>query len=257
MARIVAFLFAGLLSLGAAAAADTPPWVADQTLANDTYADFHASGIQAIANRRDALEAALARARASYEAAGSSRPTRFILTDGDGQAMLGMLVAGAVDKNGPAVKTVAVSNPYPKIGMILGSYYNEVHQPEDALRVLDAGIAADKLLIIPGDAAPILEGERALTLDKLKRFDDALAGIDDAVKQPGLAPPVKAHLLRIRGFTLTEMSRLDDAEKAYNDSLALEPGNPTALGELQYIAKLRGGAPAAPGALKPLDQPHN
>jgi tetratricopeptide (TPR) repeat protein len=254
MNRLGAFVLALCVSLGAAAAADSPPWVTDEKLVEDSWADIHASGILAVKNRRDDLEAALARASSVIDAANASRPTRFVLTDGAAQSLAGMIMAAA-DKANPGGQSVALPNPYPQIAMVLGSYYNEIGRHEDAARVLEAGIASDKIMDIPGETAPILIGERANALTSLKRFDEALAAYDDALKQPQLSPPLQAHLLRGRGYTLTEMNRLDDAQKAYTDSLVLEPNNPTALSELQYIAKVRGGAQAVPGELKPLQPP--
>jgi len=35
------------------------------------------------------------------------------------------------------------------------------------------------------------------------------------------------------------LGRLDEAEDSYNKSLEIEPGNRIALGELEYIKKLR------------------
>jgi Flp pilus assembly protein TadD len=68
-----------------------------------------------------------------------------------------------------------------------------------------------------------------------------------------LPPEMKARLLRGRGFALTELGRLDDAEEAYRESLVSEPNNPRAAGELNYIARLRTGARPAPGALVKVD----
>lgn len=49
----------------------------------------------------------------------------------------------------------------------------------------------------------------------------------------------KAAALRGIGFAQTELGRLDEAQKAYEDALAIEPGNELARHELEYIAQLR------------------
>ena len=49
----------------------------------------------------------------------------------------------------------------------------------------------------------------------------------------------QAAALRGVGYVLTEQNDLDGAEEAYRQSLALAPGHPVALNELNYIAKLR------------------
>ena len=45
--------------------------------------------------------------------------------------------------------------------------------------------------------------------------------------------------LASRGFSLVELGDLDGAEKAFSESLDLEPGNSLAIRELKYIQHLR------------------
>jgi tetratricopeptide (TPR) repeat protein len=249
MVRILALAFAAVvLAWNTADAADTAPWMADTALGRDAMADVQAQGVRSVASHLDALEAALARAGSAIAAADASRPTRFVLTDGFAQTIRGM-----ADKSGGAPQSVAIANPYPQIGLILGSYYNETGKPEDAVRVMDIGIASDVVAGIPGDTMPILKGERANSLMTLKRYPEALAAYADTLALKSMPDVLRAHLLRGQGFALTETGRLDDAEKSYNDSLVLEPGNPTALNELKYLAQLRAGrAPDTSGGIKPL-----
>lgn len=49
---------------------------------------------------------------------------------------------------------------------------------------------------------------------------------------------LKPIALRGLGFALTELGDLDGAQKAYEESLLLEPENANALGELKYIDEL-------------------
>lgn len=51
--------------------------------------------------------------------------------------------------------------------------------------------------------------------------------------------------LRGIGFSLIEIGRLDEAEGALRESLDLDPGNPMALSELEYIDHLRSQGPYA------------
>lgn len=249
MHRILALTFAALLfSSASAGAVDTTPWSADTALVRAAMGDIPSRGVRSIASRLGDLEAALARAPSSIAAADASRPTRFVLTDG-----LAQTIAGMADRTGGAAQSVAIANPYPQIGLVVGSYYNEIGKPQDAVRVLDIGIASDIVRGVPGDTMPVLKGERANALTTLKRYPDALAAYDDVLAQKAMPDAVRAHLLRGRGFVLTETGRLDDAETSYKDSLVLEPNNPTALNEMQYLAQLRAGrAPDAAGGLKPL-----
>jgi tetratricopeptide (TPR) repeat protein len=150
-------------------------------------------------------------------------------------------------------EVVAVINPYPRIALYLGTYYNEIGQSTDALRVLEAGLAlptvADQGM---GEFRPHLISERGAALTALKRWPEALAAYDMGAEMTGLEGRLRGRMLRGRGFALTEMGRLDEAEKSYRDSLAVDPNNATATAELKYIAKLRAGGPTQqPGIIRP------
>jgi Flp pilus assembly protein TadD len=94
----------------------------------------------------------------------------------------------------------------------------------------------------------LLFAERGAVLDTLHRSSDALADFDEALAIPSLPAAMRAKLLRGRGYALTDLGRLEDAEKAYRDSLSLQPNNAVAISEIAYIAHLKsGGAPAASG----------
>jgi tetratricopeptide (TPR) repeat protein len=138
---------------------------------------------------------------------------------------------------------VCLGNPYPAAAFYLGSYYNEIGQPGRALEVLDLGRIA-------GPDSPLVASERDAALIALRRWDDALAGANQGLAVADLAPADRARLLRNRGYALTELNRLDEAQKAYEDSLTLEPGNALAQNELKYIAGLKSGVrPATPGQI--------
>lgn len=252
MLRLNAFVLAAVL-MCTAAQADPAPWQSDGVLARTTMSDVQSGGILSVKAHVDDLEHALAGAKASIALAGSGTPTRYVLTDGAAQTLAGMLMP----KPDKAVgQTVAVPNPYPQIGLLLGSYYNEVGRPEDAIRVLDLAIDSDTIVDIAGEMSPVLKGERANSLMTLKRWPEALAAYADALAIAQMAPALRAHLLRGRGYADTELGHLDDAEKDYKASLDLAPGNALALHELDYIRQLRAGAaPVAPGGLKPLQPP--
>ena len=44
---------------------------------------------------------------------------------------------------------------------------------------------------------------------------------------------------RYEGYDLVELKRYDEAEAAYNACIALIPGEPKSLGELEYIKSVR------------------
>ena len=81
-------------------------------------------------------------------------------------------------------------------------------------------------------------------------MDRVLAKIHLADEVNRIGPHVSkldiAVALRGRGFVLVEMGQLDEAETAFEDSLELDPNNPIALNELQYVEHLRAGGPSAP-----------
>ncbi|MEJ1968500.1 MAG: hypothetical protein WDN03_07705 [Rhizomicrobium sp.] len=70
-----------------------------------------------------------------------------------------------------------------------------------------------------------------------------------------LDPAMKARLYRGRGFALTEMGLLLEAEASYQDSLKIEPNNERAQHELAYIEKLKEGGAKEQGGLTPIQPP--
>ena len=84
--------------------------------------------------------------------------------------------------------------------------------------------------------------ERGFLLMRTGHPDDAIAAYQQAIDLTNRFKSeahVKPLALRGMGFALTEMGKLDDAQKAYEDSLKIEPGNQLAKNELQYIDGLR------------------
>jgi tetratricopeptide (TPR) repeat protein len=93
-----------------------------------------------------------------------------------------------------------------------------------------------------------LLSEKGAALNTLRRFEDALAVYNKGLTL-GLEDTDRARFYRGRGFSFTELGKLDEAEKAYRDSLTCEPGNQNAENELRYIAQKRAGALSTPIAL--------
>lgn len=235
------------------------PWEQDKAVVDSTMNAARQRGIQGVGEHLADLEAALADAGAAAKAAASSAgPTRYVLVDGQAQTLTSLLGAAAEQKDHPAgaarQSVAAVESPYPVAALLLGSYYNEVGKPLEALRVLEAGLAlpTETDLFGGGHYLPLLTAERGAALVSLKRWPEALADYEGGLKTAGLSASAAARLQRGRGFALTELGRLDEAEAAYHRSLELAPNNPTALHELAYIASLRaGGRPTSPGIYLP------
>ena len=136
-------------------------------------------------------------------------------------------------------KIAWVPDVYMDAALLLGIYYNEVGQSERALDVLGPAQA------MAPDYATLL-AETGAALAKLGRGPEALPLYDKALSSGdlGISDLDKARLLRAKGFVLTDMNRLDEAERAYQDSLKLEPDHANAKSELAYIAHLRAGGAA-------------
>jgi tetratricopeptide (TPR) repeat protein len=226
--------------------ANTHPWTKAETVLRATAADVQSGGILGVESHVSDLEQALTDGKAAFAPPAPTDTAVYVLTDGASNTLLALLTAtSAVRKDGTTRYTVAVHNPYPQISLYLGSYYNEVGKHDDALRVLDEGIA---LRATPGtgDSLPHLLSERGAALEALKRWDDALADFDQGLAIAQMPDDSRARLLRGRGYVLTELNRLDEAEEAYNSSLKLAPNNALALNELRYIARLKAGGEKAP-----------
>jgi tetratricopeptide (TPR) repeat protein len=258
-ARVATIAFAiALIALPVAANADdtapsagAQPWEQSQALLKEVQQAVQAGGIRAIEPRAAEMEKALASAQLTYQV----DDTTYVLTDGIAESIVAMAMVTSDKSNGPR-KVVAVDNPYPGVALYLGSYYDEIGKPDQGVRVLDAGLSLSAVSGIElGESRPMLLTEKGEALVALKRAADALAVFDEGLKIDDLEPHIHAHLHRGRGFALTELGRLDEAEEAYRASLRLEPDNSTALHELAYIASLRKGANSTVPALQPLQPP--
>jgi tetratricopeptide (TPR) repeat protein len=256
-ALAVAFFGLSASLLHAALPSPNYPWEKAKAVIDATEADARTKGFQGIQPHIADLEATLASAAEAYRAAVPASGPIYIFVDGQQETLAALLVTSTGNQKGHGRDARAVENPYIRASFYLGSYYNEIDKPLEAMRVLDAGLALPQPApdMAVGDHRPPMISERGAALGKMKRWADALADYDMGLKLTGLQDKPRALLLRGRGFALTEMGRLDDAEKSYRDSLAADPNNPTATRELGYIAKLRaGGAPKATQLQAPASQ---
>jgi tetratricopeptide (TPR) repeat protein len=224
------------------------PWERAQAIIRATEADLSKGGIRTIGMHVADLEDSLAAANQGLEAA---RASGYVLTDGQAETVTALQLANAGGAGMPGRQVVAVANPYPSTAFYLGTYYNAIGRPAEALRVLDNGLALPTS--IPrwdgGESRALLITERGVALFLLRRWEDGLANYNSGLTIDSLDSSMRATMLRGRGFALIELGRLDEAEKAYRDSLVSEPNNRNALTELTYIMRLRAGGPTAPRAL--------
>ena len=210
---------------------------ADPVLA--AQADVAAHGIAAIKDHEAALRQVLAEMPDPFvreRVQGASVTCR-----GDSMADCVARAAAKLPAGGLG-KLICMGNPFPAAAFYLGSYDNEIGKPDDALVVLDRGLVA-------GPNATLLIAERNAALIALHRWDDVLAGAARGLAIANLSPRDRALMLRNKGFALTELKRLDEAQQAYQDSLALVPDNALAKNELRYIAGLKAGATPTHGSM--------
>lgn len=195
-------------------------------------------GFSAIGRHRADLEAILAHAPACYPQV-ERRDTRLIVRSIDPQAGLTMtlaLTAMAQTQTPPQQVSVAVTgNTYPLAALLLGSYLNELHAYPDAIAVLDRGLAMQ-----PSDQ--YLVTEKVASLVQLHRQQEAADMLQALLADESQAIVLdRGRVERILGETLIDLNRLDEAEAALRESIRVQPQNPNAQHELDYIAGLRSG----------------
>jgi tetratricopeptide (TPR) repeat protein len=229
---IIGAAMAAMLALPAAA--EQPklpplPWDQDFALLASTAGELQAGGgMRALGPHVAEFEAALEHGKAFFPNGAVVDGSVYMLADGPGEALIAGLAGMTVAKKaGASQAVVTVPNLYPLFAQALAAYYNENGKPEEAIRVLDAGLL---LSVNPRMAAGLQAGgllsEKAFSLNELKRYDEALAVYDAGLANRMIQKADRARLERGRGFTLTEMNRLDEAADAYRESLKLDPDNP-------------------------------
>ncbi|RDS79985.1 tetratricopeptide repeat protein [Dyella psychrodurans] len=72
----------------------------------------------------------------------------------------------------------------------------------------------------------------------LKTFQDADTAASVAARNE-IKVPLRCRALRGQGYVYVELHQLDDATKAYQQCLAIQPGDPASLRELGYVQGLR------------------
>ncbi len=190
------------------------------------------------------LRRALDNAPKTYPAIEHAGRGRWIVRAEDmGQAIMRGAVASQMAESAePGVRATVETGPniYPAIALMLGSEAVERHAYDEAIAFLDKGLA------LQPDYLP-LTAEKMGAIQGQRRWADALAVGDAALQVSGLEGLLGSAgvglVQRRRGFSLIELNRLDEAQAAYEASLKSDPDSEVAKGELEYIAKLRAGAP--------------
>lgn len=192
------------------------------------------------------LRQAMNRAPSSYPMIEQVGDAWIVRSNDMAEGLMLSIMATAAAQGSSADARVNIStqpNVYPMIALLLGSAAVERHDYQDALTWLDRGLALQPL-------EWQLLTERISALHGLQRWEEGLKAADEALASGDMLISMHAAPLhRKRGFSLVELGRLDEAQAAYEESLKSEPDNAAALGELEYIRGLRGGAAPTPGQL--------
>ena len=227
----------------AAQAQDTRPEQErqDAAIVEGVLAQTSREGPLAIQPHVAELRAVLERAPPSYPTVARQGDVVVLRTASPADLSPELLTAGMAAAAGDKKPTIRIDfNTYPTAAFLLGSFAVEARQPQLAIPFLEKGLAMQ-----PGN--PDLTSERANALYSLHRTQEGLAAVEAWLADHPLGDAkLRARMLRSKGFGLTELARLDEAEAAYQEALRLEPGHAGALHELDYIKGLRAGRKAAP-----------
>ena len=248
-------LLISLLTSAAYAAAPAPdyPWLADNKVINATVRDVHINGIPAVGPHVADLEKSLAGAKRALEiAAAGDAKTVIVLVPDQGDP-----APDDVKKSAEAAKKrlIVEPNPYLEIAFFLASYYDLNRKPEDALRVIDTALA------LPGSETNPhrfdLLSKRGAELGNLKRWPEALAAYDEALKDKDTAVSVRAYMERGRGMALYELGRKAEAKEAYLEAIKLVGNDPQAKKELDYIEQNQDGGEKLPPSVNAFTVPND
>ncbi|MES1156587.1 MAG: hypothetical protein ABUL73_02300 [Alphaproteobacteria bacterium] len=224
--------------------ADAQQEAADQQIVSAAMSAENSGGYDALTPHLDALQAVLARAPACYPEFERRGGDIIARSNIDTAATLALLTEAAAQ--GQSVRLVHGSNTYVLASLLLGSYYDENHNFDQGISWLDRGLALQ-----PHEQYLVLE--KATALGQLHRFDEQVAMLQAELDAPEAALTLdRVRFERNLGVALIDANRLDDAKAALQESLRLQPDNPRAQAELDYIAQLRAGRPPTTATMGPL-----
>lgn len=228
---------------------------ADLQLLERAMRDVQARGYAGLDRHLPGLRRALDGAPAAYPQMEQRDKGEWIIRSDDlGEVMvLATVVQSLAGEDVRAVTVRRQANVYPLIALILGSEAVERRRLDDAVKILDRGLA------LQGDDWMLVK-EKASALQVGGRHDEALAVLDQALASDSLRILLNAGPLhRGRGFSLIEQGRLKEARAAYDAALALDAEDGLAKAQLAYIDGLEAGQPpVAPSvALVPGPRPRN
>ena len=212
---------------------------ADTALLKQAQEALRTSGFAGVAAFESRLQAMVAHAPTGAQPVEACNTRYVVHASSLAEGILTAAMVASDEKKAGGKRNVVLEGPYPyaTAALYLGSLATERHDFARAAEVLRRGLTFD-----PQNA--LLASELSTTLSQAHHNEEALAVADRALAaSPLLDAKTKGLLQRRRGFALTEMRRLDDAEAAYRQALDLDPTDQNAKRELTYIAQQRAGAP--------------
>jgi len=212
----------------------SPTLTDDQRIVDQAAASFDQNRYQGLSEHLSELRAVADRAPACFPEILRRGSVIVMRGEPNSTMTLGILLAAAT--NNENVSVVNEPNTYPLALLLLASYCVETGQNETALQWLARG-----LNLQPNNQYLLFE--RAAALMALQRYEDAANLLQLMIDNPLLEITLEeARAYRSLGVVLIDLGRLDEAEAALNESIRIQPDNPGARGELEYIAQLRQGA---------------
>ncbi len=182
------------------------------------------------------LESYVSKMPANWRAR-SETPEKISIYYWDQEHLTQCFVADAInDKKVDAI----VDGSYSRAYYLLAYSYLELKDAKNA----DANL--DRALALEPDA-PALLAEKGTLNQMTGRPDAAVDFFQRAIDIKGCKLDRElGKAYRGLGISLIDLEKLDEAEKALYTSLKYSPNNQTAIGELNYIDKLRAGKPKQP-----------
>ncbi|MDC7684796.1 tetratricopeptide repeat protein [Asticcacaulis sp. BYS171W] len=203
---------------------------AAQTVA-DKFTTFLNKGDRpGILNMVPEMEAVMAVAPAPYYAERCDTTITVYTSNMSASLMIGVMAAGGKDDKTKTNINLSGPTPYATLAFGLGWAYADRRDYGRCITVLEDGLKRD-----PFDEAMI--AEHLFCLAQAGRNEETIAAADKHLGNfmLALSDPGKAAILRRKGYALIELGRWDEAEKAYKESLKLDPKNEIAKNELIFI----------------------
>lgn len=219
-----------------AVAVDPAQEGADFKIVQEAIAAFQSGGFPALGRHIDRLKAVAGHAPASYPKI--DRRGRLIIVHVSDQQESLALTMTALMGAPPGSSVSGAPNVYPLVFQLLGFYAQEQRNHEEAVMWLDRGLKMQPY-------NPDLTLEKATALLSLHRAAEGAAIVEDLLKHLGEWPLVdRSRIYRNLGISYADIDKFDQAEAALNESIRLQPNNPRARQELEYVKHRRAGAPA-------------